>query len=295
MKNKKWILTLIIILSILMIGLTVFYIGLIQNGFSLKGLKLGLKNSEELIVNTTYEEIFKNITIDATTSNIFINHSNTNQITTRIYGEKEYTNVDATLDALTIKTNEKNCIGFCFNQKATKIEIELPEDFDGTITIQNKYGNISIDTFLNATMDIKEDCGDVKILAGKNIKVDNKYGDIEIKNANDATINEDCGDVTISTIQDVTVKNNYGYIEIETVTNSLHLENDCGDIQLNNINLKKDSYIKDDYGDIEIGLTNELFIDAKTDLGKVSINKNSNETEVTLKIQNNCGDIEVEN
>lgn len=295
MKNKKWILTLIIVLSILMIGLTVFYIGLIQNGFHLKGLKLGLQNSEELIVDTTYEENFKKITIDATTSNIFINHSNTNHITTRIYGKKEDTNVDATLDTLTIKTNEKNCIGFCFNQKATKIEIELPEDFDGTITIQNKYGNISIDTFLNATMDIKEDCGDVKILAGKSIKVDNKYGDVEIKKADDATINEDCGDVTISTIQNVIVKNNYGDIEIETVTNSLHLENDCGDIQLNNINLKKDSYIKDDYGDIEIGLTNELFIDAKTDLGKVSINKNTNEADVTLKIQNNCGDIEVEN
>ncbi len=295
MKNKKWIITLIILLSIIMIVLSIFFIGLFQNDFKFKGFRIGLQSSNELILDKTYEEKFNNIVIDATTSEIFIKRSDTENIKAVIYGEKDYTDVEINLETLNIKTSEKKCIGFCFNQKSTKIEIYLPKGYDGKIDIKNDYGDISIDEFFNANINIEEDCGDVKILGGNIVKVDNKYGDIEIENVNILTINEDCGDVIVSNTNDATVKNSYGDIKIKSVDNYLHLENNCGDIELNNINLKKDSYIKDDYGDIEIGNTNELFIDAKTDLGKVKIKNNYNKSDITLKIENNCGDIEVNN
>ena len=295
MKNKKWIITLIILLSIIMIVLSIFFIGLFQNDFKFKGFRIGLQSSNELILDKTYEEKFNNIVIDATTSEIFIKRSDTENIKAVIYGEKDYTDVEINLETLNIKTSDKKCIGFCFNQKSTKIEIYLPKGYDGKIDIKNDYGDISIDEFFNANINIEEDCGDVKILGGNIVKVDNKYGDIEIENVNILTINEDCGDVIVSNINDATVKNSYGDIKIKSVDNYLHLENNCGDIELNNINLKKDSYIKDDYGDIEVGNTNELFIDAKTDLGKVKIKNNYNKSDITLKIENNCGDIEVNN
>ena len=295
MKNKKWIITLIILLSIIMIVLSIFFIGLFQNDFKFKGFRIGLQSSNELILDKTYEEKFNNIVIDATTSEIFIKRSDTENIKAVIYGEKDYTDVEINLETLNIKTSDKKCIGFCFNQKSTKIEIYLPKGYDGKIDIKNDYGDISIDEFFNANINIEEDCGDVKILGGNIVKVDNKYGDIEIENVNILTINEDCGDVIVSNINDATVKNSYGDIKIKSVDNYLHLENNCGDIELNNINLKKDSYIKDDYGDIEVGNTNELFIDAKTDLGKVKIKNNYNKSDITLQIENNCGDIEVNN
>ena len=295
MKNKKWIITLIILLSIIMIALSIFFVGLLQNGFKFKGFRIGLQSSNELILDKTYEEKFKNIVIDATTSEIFIKKSDTENIKTIIYGEKDYTDVETNLDSLNVKINEKKCIGFCFNQKSAKVEIYLPKEYDGKIDIKNDYGDISIDEFLNVNIDVEEDCGDVKILGGNIVKVDNKYGDIEIEKANVLTINEDCGDVNISKTNDAIVKNSYGDIKIESINNFLRLENDCGDIELNNINLKKDSYIKDAYGDIKIGNTNELFIDAKTDLGEVKIKNNYNKSDITLKIENNCGDIEVNN
>ena len=295
MKNKKLIITLIILLSIIMIALSIFFVNLLQGNFKFKGFRMGLQISNELILDKTYEEKFNNIVIDATTSEIFIKRSNTENIKAVIYGEKDYTDVTTNLDSLNIKINEKNCIGFCFNQKSTKVEIYLPEEFNGNIDIKNDYGDISIDEFLNANMDVEEDCGDVKILGGNIVKVDNNYGNIEIEKANTLTVNEDCGDVVISSVFDATVKNSYGDIKIKSVDNYIHLENDCGDIELNNINLNKDSYIKNDYGDIEIGNTNELFIDAKTDLGKVKINNNYNKSDITLKIENDCGDIEVNN
>ncbi len=295
MKNKKWIITLIILLSIIMVVLSIFFVDLLRGEFKFKGFRIGLQNSNELILDKTYEEKFDNIIIDAATSEIFVKRSDTGNIKAIIYGEKDYTDVENNLDTLNIKTSERNCVGFCFNQKSAKIEIYLPEDFNGNIDIKNDYGNISIDEFLNANIEVEEECGDVKILGGNIVKVDNNYGDIEIEKANVLTINEECGDVVISSTVDVTAKNSYGDIKIKSVDNYLYLENDCGDIKLNNINLKKDSYIKDAYGDIEIGNTNELFIDAKTDLGKVKVKNNYNKSDVTLKIENNCGNIEVNN
>ena len=295
MKNKKLIITLIILLSIIMIALSIFFVNLLQGNFKFKGFRMGLQISNELILDKTYEEKFNNIVIDATTSEIFIKRSDTENMKTVIYGEKDYTDVATSNGTLNIQIKEKNCIGFCFNQKSAKVEIYLPKEYDGKIDINNDYGDISIDEFLNANIDVEEDCGNVKILGGNIVKVENNYGDIEIGKANVSTINEDCGDVTISNINDVTVKNSYGDIKIKSVNNYLYLENDCGDIELNNMNLNKDSYIKDDYGDIEIGNTNEIFIDAKTDLGKVKIKNNYHKSDITLKIENDCGDIEVNN
>ncbi len=295
MKNKKLIIALIILLSIIMICFSIFFVFLLQNGFKIKNFKFGLQSSNELILDKTYEEIFNKIIVDATTSEIYIKKSDTSSVRAIIYGEKDYTKAETNFDTLTIKINEKNCVGFCFNQKLAKIEIYLPKEFNGNINIKNNYGDISIDEFLNADIDVLEDCGDVKILGGNIIEVENNYGDIEIEKSNIATINEDCGDVRISNINDVIVKNNYGDIKIKDVYNYLNLVNDCGDIEVNNINLNKNSYIKNDYGDIEIGNTNEIFIDARTDLGKVKIRNNYNKSDTTLKIENDCGDIEVNN
>ncbi len=295
MKNRKWIIALIILLSIIMIALSIFFIGLLQNDFKFKGFMMGVQSSNELILDKTFEEKFNSIVIDATTSEIYFKRSNTENIKAVIYGEKDYTDIETNLDTLNIKTKEKNCIGFCFNQKSAKIKIYLPKDYAGNINIKNDYGDVFIDEFLNGNIDVEEDCGDVKMLGGNIVKVVNDYGDIEIEKANVLSVNEDCGDVLISKTNDATVKNSYGDIKIKSVNNYLYLENDCGDIELNNLNLKKDSYIKNDYGDIEIDNTNELFIDAKTDLGKVKIKNNYHKSDITLKIENDCGDIEVSN
>ena len=79
------------------------------------------------------------------------------------------------------------------------------------------------------------------------------------------------------------------------VNNYLNLTNDSGDIKINNVNLNKNSIIKDEYGDIEINNTNQIYIDAKTDLGDTKINNNFHKSDITLKIENECGDITVNN
>ena len=46
-------------------------------------------------------------------------------------------------------------------------------------------------------------------------------------------------------------------------------------------------------GDIEIKKTNKIYIDAKTKLGDTDVYKNSRTSSIVLKIDNKCGDIEV--
>ena len=108
-------------------------------------------------------------------------------------------------------------------------------------------------------------------------------------------LENDCGDIYIGKVKTIKASNSYGDIEIGKVLSELNIENDCGDISIDEVNLSKDSFIKDDYGNINIGKTNEIFIDAKVALGDVEINKNDRKSSVTLQIKNDCGDIIVDN
>ncbi len=75
----------------------------------------------------------------------------------------------------------------------------------------------------------------------------------------------------------------------------MKITEDCGDVNIKNINLNQDSSIKNSFGDIEIGSTNNLYIEASTDLGDTKINKNQRKAKTTLKLENSCGDIKVKN
>ena len=124
--------------------------------------------------------------------------------------------------------------------KKSRVEVYLPETYNKKIMVKNNYGDIKIDNFKEATMEIEEDCGEVSVVSGKNIVVKNNYGDIKIGEAKFANIKESCGN-------------------------------------------------------IDIGKTNQIYIDAKTDLGQVEIGRNWRTAQTILTIKNNCGDIEVEN
>lgn len=159
-------------------------------------------------------------------------------------------------NVLKVSTFENNKF---FNTKVSKTEIYVPKTYDKLIEIKNNYGDISL-------------------------------GDAE-----SATLNESCGDIKIKKVNKAIVENKYGDIVIDNVEYSLQIEDDCGDVEIKNINLKEDSYIKNNLGDIKILNTNEIYFDAKTNLGDTKINNNYNKSEITLKIQNDCGDIEINN
>ena len=295
MKNKGLIIFLITTLSVISILLIMFMIGLLNNHSWFNSFLFNYTVSNELVIDETYDDNFNKINIEASAADIYIKESNDEFVKAIIYGDKDKTIVDTKNSELKIELKEKRCIGFCFNYKISKIEIYLPKDYNDEINITNKLGDIKIDEFLNANINVSEDCGDVTIKSGNIVNVNNKYGDITLNNAQTANIDAKAGDVKIGIVNDVTVNNDFGDIKIDKVNNYLNLKNNCGDIKIDNIDLHKNSYIIDDLGDIEIGNTNEIYIDAKVSLGDVKVNNNYNKSDITLKIDNSCGDIKVNN
>ena len=297
MKNKSLTITLIVLLSIIVILLSIFFVGILTNRASkFLNFNFGHKVSNELVIDKEYDTIFKEIKIESKASDIEIKHGNESQIKVVIYGDKEQTRVDRTNETLTIISSGKSCVGFCFNTTIARIEVYLPVDFENKVIIENNYGDIKIDDFESMTLEANLDAGDIEVESVQLATINNHYGDIKIsKYSKEINIEEDCGDVDINEVENIKVVNKYGDIKIDKVTNKLNLNNNCGDIKVGSIYLKENSTIEDNLGDIEIGKTNQIYIDAKTSLGDIDIKNNYRESDITLTIKNDCGDIEVNN
>ena len=295
MKNNKLIILLITLLSIICIFLIIFMISVIKGNNKNIMFNFVNKVSNELVVDKNYNNYFKKIDIKSDSSNIYLKSTNDENIGVIIYGDKNNTEVKTDNDELSIKTNKRDCIGFCFNERMSKIEVYLPADIANDIVINNNYGDIFVDEFLNSDILVNEDSGDVSILGGNEVIVNNNYGDIEVSKANILKIKEASGDVNVGTSNDVEIENSYGDISIKEVLNYLDVEQDCGNVNIDSISIKKNSHIENDYGNVKIGSTNEIYIDADVDLGDKKINNNYPKSNVVLEIENACGDIIVNN
>ena len=297
MNNKTLKIILIIFLSILVIGLSVFFVNILTNkNFRFGHFSFGHKVSNELVFNQEYETVFYTIKIDSKSSDIEVKEGNESKVKVVIYGDKDETNVEVVNNKLNIKSNEKGCIGFCFNMTIAKIEVYLPSSYSGNINIENNYGDVNIGNFDNLILYATLDAGDIKVDSLKTGKIKNSYGDIKISGySKELNIDQDCGDVEVSEVDRIKLENNYGDINIGKVNEYLQIKEDCGDVEIASLNLKENSSIHNSYGDIKIGSTNEIYINAKTSLGDTKVNNNYQKSDVTLTIDNSCGDIRVNN
>ena len=297
MNNKTPKIILIVFLSILVIGLSVFFVNILTNkDFRFGHFSFGHKVSNELVFNQEYETVFDTIKIDSKSSDIEVKEGNESKVKVVIYGDKDETNVEVVNNKLNIKSNEKGCIGFCFNMTIAKIEVYLPSSYSGNINIENNYGDVNIGNFDNLILYATLDAGDIKVDSLKTGKIKNSYGDIKISGySKELNIDQDCGDVEVSEVDRIKLENNYGDINIGKVNEYLQIKEDCGDVEIASLNLKGNSSIHNSYGDIKIGSTNEIYINAKTSLGDTKVNNNYQKSDVTLTIDNSCGDIRVNN
>ncbi len=267
MKNKGWIIGLIIILSAIVVGLIVFLWIFLSGKF---GFKFGLvnggaKKSEQVIFDTSYEvNEIDYLEILSTAGDITFEESTDEKIRIVVYGQNPE-DLEVSFEAAKLKVDyskyqQKNVI-LGFNFYVNDIIIYMPKEYAKEINIKANYGNVQAIDLANATFHIDADCGN--IVLGK--------------------------------VKEVSIKNDYGNIEIDEVLNKFWLEASCGDIKINSVTIWEDSSIKNDFGNVKLGETNDIYIDAKTDLGDIKIDHNNRHSEVMLKIENSCGDIKVEN
>ena len=290
-KNKKLRIFIIVNLILILIAFIIVFIfnRLKDNYRSL------YKTNDELVTEEVYYNIFNELDIETKMTDIYIKQNTENNIKVIVYGEKDYIKLSEKNNKLFIDINPKNIIAFDFYKCISKIELYLPVGYSNLIRIVNEFGNIEIENFENATFDIEQEYGN---FIGNNVsfvKLVNGYGDVDIKKSIKTRVDAKHGDVTIGDANDLIVENEFGDIIVENVFEHLKLYTENGDIKVNNLVLEKDSFIDANYGDIIIGKTNEIYINAKTDRGKKKINNNYKKADIILKIHNKDGNINVEN
>jgi len=295
MKNKKVIITLIIlsvVACILLLGIMFFLLS--DKGKFFLGKNYHVNNNE--LSSEVLENTYNSIELSLTAGEVMIMDSSSDQIKLVLFGDDlDDFKINKDNNKLSIHQTKKRCRGLCFHYKIDKIELYLPQTYAQKIKITNNYGDINVSDFPDADITISNNYGDVAVGRVNKLNVDSDYGDIDILEVNEGIIQNDAGDINIKKGHDLKIENNYGDVDIDHVLSSINAELNCGDIEITNLNLIKDSTIENALGSIEIGSTNQIFIDAQVDLGKIKIKNNYRESDITLKLENNCGDIEVNN
>lgn len=267
MKNKGLIITLMILVLLIIFGLIIF-LCLVLSGrldFKFNSMNWGAKKSEQVIFDTSYElEEIEKLEILSTAGDISFEESTDEKIRVMVYGENsedlvvEFSENDLKIDYS--KYKQKNIL-FGFNFYSNNIIIYLPKEYGNEISIKANYGDIKAIDLENVMMRIEADCGDI----------------------------------TLGKVRDVSIKSEFGDVKIDSILKQANIELSCGDVRINSMNMEENSSIINNFGDIKIGQTNEVYIDAKTDFGDLKLTNNYRYSEITLKIKNNCGDIKIEN
>jgi len=267
MKNKGLIITLIFFLVVIIIGLISFLFLVLNGKFNIvNGFKIcNMRKSSNIIFEQNYKlDTIENLEILSNAGDISFKENTDNNIKVIAYGQ-DNKELKVTLEEKKLKidySEYKNMnTGFSFYNYSNDIIIYIPKEYSKDININSKYGDINIIDLENASINIIQDCGDVNIEKINIANISSKYGDVNVG----------------------------------TIYNKFAIDSNCGDVKIDKIDIKEDSSIKSDYGDIKIKEVNDIYVDAKTDFGDVEVNKSNRMSEITLNLKNDCGDIKVGN
>ncbi|MGN0107862.1 MAG: DUF4097 family beta strand repeat-containing protein [Hominilimicola sp.] len=181
-------------------------------------------------------------------------------------------------DTLGLKWYDYVDFNINFKDRVKGITLEIPKGFNAEITLNSRYGDIYA-ADLKGSINIKADCGDVKIAKSEFSKIECNldYGDIEMEKVSADSINltNDCGDIEIEEVSgNISASCAYGDIGIEKISGSnITLENNCGDIE----------------GTI-LGNEADYTINAETNLGDSNI-QNRTGGKNTLNVRTDLGDL----
>ena len=253
MKNKKMILILIIILSILAIALLGGLILYLSN----PNIVFSVFQQSETLVEKTYSlEEIEHIKVDASSQKIKIIKQEADNISIKVtgYGKEEYS-IGLQDKELVIK-KEKGflCFGFCMGKE--EVLISIPEESSIQFTLQTSSGDIEIEDFPNSV-----------------ITTDTSSGDINIKGAQAIYATASSGDIEIGTVS----KGNF--------------KTSSGDIDILSFDVTENGSITTSSGDVSIENIKNAYIETSTNSGEVNISNSDHFAPYTINIKTSSGDI----
>lgn len=285
----------IILLSIIAVALVLILIFLLNGKMNIKGFTLYEKT--ELVYEETYNEALDNLKVITTSNDVVIEEKETDSINVKVYDRKDAKPTSKVENNTLIIENEREeKIGFSFGINGnSRIVITVPKNSTYNLDVEGTSSDV--DSSINL----------------KDVNIDTKSGDISLKDSINTVINTTSGDITVGDTNKLEATTNSGDIKTGNVTESIYakatsgdfllgdingkltLNTTSGDIKINKVNLKNNSTIKVISGDVLIGKTNDIYIDAHAVSGDIKVNKNNRKSDYELKIDTTSGDITVNN
>ena len=285
----------IVLLAFIAVALTILLIVLLNGKIKIKGIDLYEKT--ELVYENTFTESISNLDIITTNNDVKIEEKEIENIEVKIYDRKDAKPTAEVKDnTLYIENKDEVRIGFSFGINGnSRIEITVPKGTTYNLKIDGTSSDV--DSLINL----------------KNVNIETKSGDVNLKNSIDTTINTTSGDITVGNTDKLEITTTSGDIKTGSVKESIYakatsgdfllgdingkltLNTTSGDIKINKVNLTNDSTVKVTSGDVVIGETNDIYIDAHVVSGDVKVNTNNRKSDYELKINTTSGDIIVNN
>lgn len=277
--NRGGLIAGIIVLFLIAASLGVFLVFAIGyfGGFNFGGFSLG--ESDHLALEKEFElDNINLISSDSDTANIHILKSTDGAEKVKVHilaEEKVKVSAEKNDSSIDIYVKEE-CHFICFGQKKSTIDIVLPENYEGDFKIKSDAGDIDIDDFEKASLDLDTDAGDNKIGKLKAITANVDTGKVEIKGAENINVEIDAGD-----------------LRINECTNKLYVKNDTGNVEIDNLSLKEDSTVIVDVGNIKINNVGDVRVDVNKSVGNSSVNGGNPKADVNLTVKADVGNIDI--
>ena len=208
--------------------------------------------------NKLYEEEYNDIdtiTIDVDDAIINIVNSETNSIKVEILSNRKNINLKSYNKKLSIVTdNNEGCI-FC---TLNVINIKAPSSFKEYINITNDYGHVNLDKFSDATISITNKFGDISVKEAKVLKIISKRGSINVDSVTNASIYAFWSILNINNVDSITSKSTSLRMNINNVNKYINIDNSIGNINVKNASIIRDSKINVRLGNVNVKNTKEI-------------------------------------
>ncbi len=277
--NRGGLIAGIIVLFLIAASLGVFLVFAIGHfgGFNFGSFSLG--ESDHLALEKEFElDNINLISSDSDAANIHISKSTDGAEKVKVHilaEEKVKVSAEKNDSSIDIYAKEE-CHFICFGQKKSTIDIVLPENYEGDFKIKSDAGEIDIDDFEKASLDLDADAGNNKIGKLKAITANVDAGKVEIKGAENINVEIDTGD-----------------LRINECTNKLYVKNDTGNVEIDNLSLKEDSTVIVDVGNIKINNVGDVHVDVDKSVGNSSVNGGNPKADVNLTVKADVGNIDI--
>ena len=285
----------IILLSIIAVALVGLLIVVLNGKIKINGIDLYEKT--ELVYENTFSEPVENLNIVTTNNDVKIEEKETEGIEVKIYDRKDAKPTAEVKDnTLYIDNKDEVRIGFSFGINGnSRIEIIVPKGTTYNLKVEGTSSDVdSLIDLKEVNIDTKS--GDINLKDSINTIINTTSGDILVGDTNKLEITTTSGDIKTGNVKEsIYAKATSGDFLLGDINGKLTLNTTSGDIKINSVNLTKDSSIKVISGDVVISKTNDIYIDAHAISGDIKVNTNNRKSDYELKINTTSGDIIVNN